>query len=121
MVEVRGPAETVTKFLQEQPELASVEREAERRRPDDVRDQRQARRKDLREELATRLAAKGWGIRRLDLRRVSLEELFTGGGAAAEAPGPDQLPARTGRDRRRNRSQGTETGAEASRSVRTDS
>jgi hypothetical protein len=32
--------------------------------------------KDFREELARRVSAKGWGIRRLDLRRVSLDDLF---------------------------------------------
>ena len=32
----------------------------------------------IREELARRLAARGWGIRKLDVRRVSLEALFTG-------------------------------------------
>ena len=38
--------------------------------------------KDLREELARRLSAKGWGIRQLDVQRVSLEALLQLGGHA---------------------------------------
>jgi ABC-2 type transport system ATP-binding protein len=76
VVEVRGPAETVTRFLQEQPELASVEA-----KPVDgeltAYEVHTRGGRDLREELARRLAARGWGIRKLDIRRVSLEALFT--------------------------------------------
>jgi ABC-2 type transport system ATP-binding protein len=77
VVEVRGPAEAVTKFLQEQPELAKVV-------PGPADGDLTAYEihtkggRDLREELARRLSARGWGIRKLDVRRVSLEALFTG-------------------------------------------
>jgi len=76
VVEVRGPVETVTRFLQEQPELARVEA-----KPIDgeltAYEVHTRGGRDLREELARRLAARGWGIRKLDIRRVSLEALFT--------------------------------------------
>ncbi|MBA4063248.1 MAG: ABC transporter [Isosphaera sp.] len=76
VVEVRGPADAVLAYLREQPEVAAVTA-----RPADggvtgfevkTRD-----RKDLREDLARRLLGKGWGVRRLDLRRESLEDLFS--------------------------------------------
>jgi len=55
------------------------------------------RHKDLREELAKRVVGKGWGIRRLDLRRESLEDLFTKvvlrQAEAAPAPAPTPPPA----------------------------
>lgn len=75
-LEVRGPVEAVAKFLQEQPEVAAVT-------PNPVAadltgfDIRTKDRKDLREALAARLADKGWGIRRLDLKRASLEDVYT--------------------------------------------
>jgi ABC-2 type transport system ATP-binding protein len=76
VVEVRGPAEQVTKFLQEQPDVASVA--AAPVDADLTAYQIKTRdRQDLREALAARLAGRGWGIRRLDLRRESLEDLFT--------------------------------------------
>ncbi len=34
-------------------------------------------RKDVREELAKRLVGRGWGVRRLESRRVSLDDLFS--------------------------------------------
>jgi ABC-2 type transport system ATP-binding protein len=96
VVEVRGPAEDVTKFLQEQPDVASVAA-APTAEADLTAYQIKTRdRQDLREALSARLAGKGWGIRRLDLRRVSLEEIFTGvvlrDGQAA-APEPAAAPA----------------------------
>jgi len=76
VVEVRGPAEAVTRFLREQPELASVVATAT---DGDLTafELKTRDRKDLREELSRRIAVKGWGIRRIDLRRESLEDLFT--------------------------------------------
>ena len=75
VIEVRGPAETVTQFLRDQPELVSV---VAKPAGDLTTFEIKTRdRKDLREELARRIAAKGWGIRRLDLRRESLDNLFS--------------------------------------------
>lgn len=46
--------------------------------------------KDLREDLAARLVQNGWGLRRLDLRRSSLEERFVRAvGEAEGAPAAD--------------------------------
>jgi ABC-2 type transport system ATP-binding protein len=78
VAEVRGPAEAVTRFLQDQQELLSVAAkgttdgdlttfEIKTRDP----------RKDVREELAKRLVGRGWGVRRLESRRVSLDDLFS--------------------------------------------
>jgi ABC-2 type transport system ATP-binding protein len=75
-VEVRGPAEAVTAFIREQPEVAEVVPAVVA--PDlTAFDIKTKDRKDLREELARRLAGKGWGIRRLDLKRPSLEDQYT--------------------------------------------
>jgi ABC-2 type transport system ATP-binding protein len=76
VLEVRGPQETVRKFLQEQPELAKVDVKA---MDGDLSTFEVHTRggKDLREELARRIAARGWGIRKLDVRRASLDELFS--------------------------------------------
>jgi ABC-2 type transport system ATP-binding protein len=75
-VEVRGPGEQVSAFLRDQPEVAAV---AAHPAGDDLTafEVRTRDRKDLREALATRLAARGWGVRRLDLKRHSLEEVYT--------------------------------------------
>ncbi|HSQ55296.1 MAG TPA: ABC transporter ATP-binding protein, partial [Gemmata sp.] len=76
VIEVRGPAESVTAFLRDQRELASVT--AKPMEADlAIFEIRTRDRRDQREELAKRIAAKGWGIRRLELRRESLEDLFT--------------------------------------------
>jgi hypothetical protein len=53
-------------------------------------------RKDPREALAARLIGKGWGVRRLEIRKVSLEALFTDvvlRRAEAIAPEPAAAPA----------------------------
>ncbi|MFM8270743.1 MAG: ABC transporter ATP-binding protein [Gemmata sp.] len=107
LLEVRGPSETVTQFLRDQPELASVEA-----RPveGDVTafELRSKDRGDQREALASRIVAKGWGLRRLEVQRPSLEAIFndvvrrrhaagvTAPVAPAEAPPPtepDKTPA----------------------------
>lgn len=75
-LEVRGPADEVTRFLRDQPELASVE-------PHPGEDGltafeiRTKDRKDQREQLAGRVLAKGWGIRRLDLKKARLIDVYT--------------------------------------------
>jgi ABC-2 type transport system ATP-binding protein len=74
-IEVRGPAEAVTKFLKEQTDLSAV----------DVKSQdgdliefevKTKDRKDPRESLAAKVVAKGWAVRRLELRKVNLDALF---------------------------------------------
>jgi ABC-2 type transport system ATP-binding protein len=95
VVEVRGPAEQVTAYLQEQPDVVSVA--ASPVEADVTAYQIKTRdRQDLREALSARLAGRGWGIRRLDLRRESLEDLFTAvvvrDGQPAPAPA-EQVPA----------------------------
>jgi ABC-2 type transport system ATP-binding protein len=74
-VEVRGPAEAVTKFFQEQQDLlTSVDVKAHGELTEVLVKARD--RKDPREALATRIAAKGWGLRKLELRKVNLDALF---------------------------------------------
>lgn len=76
VVEVRGPGEAVTKFLQEQPELVSVQAQPSGEDLTTFEIKTKGSR-DLREELARRLMGKGWGIRQLGVQRVSLEALFS--------------------------------------------
>lgn len=74
-LEVRGPGDMVTRFLQEQPDVVSVKShsiEADLTGFEiTTRD-----RKDHREDLARRLTSRGWALRRLDLRRASLDDVF---------------------------------------------
>lgn len=75
VLEVRGPAEAVTKFLKEQQELSAVDVKSQ----DGDLTEFEVRAKDgrdPREALASKLVAKGWGVRRLGLRRVDLDALF---------------------------------------------
>ena len=75
VVEVRGPAEVVTKFLREQSELTSVE--VKPHTGDLTEFEVKAKdRKDPRESLAAKLIAKGWSLRRLEQRKVNLEAMF---------------------------------------------
>ena len=77
LIEIRGPIDPVSRFLQEQPELSSV---ASKQVDSDLTTfdlKTRDRYKDFREELARRVVSKGWGIRRLELRREKLEDLFT--------------------------------------------
>ena len=87
-IDVRGPAEAVTKFMSEQPDLSAVEVKA--RDGDLIEFEVRARdRKDPREALASKLIAKGWAVRRLELRKVNLDALFNEvvrNRYAAEAP-----------------------------------
>src|SRR5262249_25735527 len=92
VIEIHGPAEAVTRFLQDQPELASVAAKETERDITPFEIKTRDRHKDFREELAKRIVGKGWGVRRLDLRRESLEDLFTKvvlrQAEAAPAPAP---------------------------------
>jgi ABC-2 type transport system ATP-binding protein len=101
VLEVRGPAAAVADFLRSMPELAAVQTVASE--GDLHTFQIKTRdRKDLREELARRVTGHGWGLRRLDLRRESLEDLFTAvvlrdaapaAAPAAPVPAPGSGPA----------------------------
>jgi ABC-2 type transport system ATP-binding protein len=75
VVEVRGPAAEVGKFLRSQTGVKEVHEVADshgvctfelKTTHDD----------DIREPLAKKLVEKGWGLRRIDLRRARLEELY---------------------------------------------
>ncbi len=77
VVDVRGQVDAVTRFLQDQPELASVAAKATHGDVTTFEIKLRDHHKDLREELAKRVLGRGWGVRRLDLRRESLEDLFT--------------------------------------------
>ncbi len=75
VIEVRGPSESVLKFLREQSEVTSAE--VVSHGGDLTEFELKAReRKDPRESLASKIASKGWHIRRLDLKRVNLDALF---------------------------------------------
>jgi ABC-2 type transport system ATP-binding protein len=75
VLEVRGPADQVYAYLQDQPDVTDVRRTGEE---DGVCsfDLRTRHGGDLREQLARKLVEHGWGIRRLDLRRETLEEVY---------------------------------------------
>ena len=101
-LEVRGPGEAVTKFLQEQPEILHCE--AKSIEADLTAFEIKTRdRKDQREMLASRLMAKGWSLRRLDLKKVRLIDVYTSvvmpksvpaaPPASAPAPQPESIPA----------------------------
>lgn len=99
LLEVRGPADAVTAFLKDQPEVASVESKTIE---SDLTgfELRSHDRKDHREALAGRIAAKGWGLRRVEVRRPSLEAIFNDvvrrrQEAAVAAPTEPPAPAPT--------------------------
>jgi ABC-2 type transport system ATP-binding protein len=74
-IEVRGPGEVVAKFLKDQQELSAVETKSQD--GDLIEFEVRAKdRKDPREALASKLVAKGWAVRRLELRKVNLDALF---------------------------------------------
>jgi ABC-2 type transport system ATP-binding protein len=75
-VEVRGPADQVSRFLQEQPDVVSV-RAASHDGDLTAFEVKTRGGRDLREALAGRLVSKGWGLHRLNLRRESLERLYS--------------------------------------------
>ncbi len=75
VVEVRGPGDDVFRFLKTQQGVSDVYEEGS----DDgaVRfEVRTEHGRDLREQLAKKLVEKGWGVRRLELRREKLEDTF---------------------------------------------
>lgn len=75
VLEVRAPAEAVKSFLSAEPNVAGFESV----KADDGFAGFEVRAHhgiDLRELLAKRIAEKGWGLRRIDLRRETLEDTF---------------------------------------------
>jgi len=91
-VEVRGPSADVAKFLQEQPELTSVE---SRHLESDLTsfEIKTKDRKDQREMLASRLLSKGWSLRKLDLKKVRLFDVYTSVVMPKAEPAAPSVPA----------------------------
>jgi ABC-2 type transport system ATP-binding protein len=75
MIEIRGPVEQVTNVLRATDGVAEVTLEAA---GDDLNgfEIRTHENKDLREAIFERVVKNGWTIRRLDIRRPSLKDLF---------------------------------------------
>ena len=75
VVEVRGPTEQVTNVLRTTDGVAAV---TARTHADGINsfEIETENGSDLREAIAARLVKNGWGVRRLDLRRRRLEDLF---------------------------------------------
>jgi ABC-2 type transport system ATP-binding protein len=95
LVEVHGPVDIVTKFLQDQPELSSVAIKPLGGEQALFELKTKDRHKDFREELARRVLAKSWGIRRLDLRRERLDDLFSAVVLRPAAPAVEPKPVVT--------------------------
>ncbi len=78
VVEVRGPGEAVRKALEAMPGVARVHQAPVGGEPGAHLFEVHARKDDadLREALAARVIQNGWGLRRLDLRRSTLEDRF---------------------------------------------
>ena len=96
-VEVRGPTDAVGTYLKGLPELSSVEAHPHGELTEFVVKTKD--RSDPREALASKLIAKGWGVRRLELRKVSLDAMFNDvvrsrytAPTAAPAPAPTEPP-----------------------------
>jgi len=94
-IEVRGPSEAVEKYLLEQPELMSCEVKT---RDGDLTafELKTKDRKDQREVLAGRIQSKGWSLRRLDLKKARLIDVYTSvvmPKAVPAAPPPVAPPA----------------------------
>jgi len=89
VVEVRGPAEQVTNALRA---VEGVDRVTAQALEDGLTsfEIHTQRNQDLREAISQRLAQNGWPIRRLDLRRPKLEDLFVD--AVVRRDGPFKGP-----------------------------
>jgi ABC-2 type transport system ATP-binding protein len=76
VMEVRGPGGEMKTFLEQQ---SGVKKVSDRTLDDGVTlfEIEQERGQDLREPLGKKVFEKGWAVRRLDLRRKSLEALYT--------------------------------------------
>ncbi|MFO0848943.1 MAG: ATP-binding cassette domain-containing protein [Gemmataceae bacterium] len=75
VLEVRGPAEQVTPFLKNQPGVSEVRALGEHDGAGRF-ELKTHHGQDLREPLNQKLVEKGWGVRRLELRREKLEDTF---------------------------------------------
>jgi ABC-2 type transport system ATP-binding protein len=75
VVEVRGPAEPVREFLMHEPGVAGVDSRGESEGVAAF-EVHTVGRHDLREHLTKRLVERNWGVRRVDLRRETLEDTF---------------------------------------------
>jgi len=76
VVEVRGPISEVTKFLEKEDGVVSVKANPISDNVTTYELQTTAKHSDMRETVASGLVKQGWGVRRLDLRRRTLEDLF---------------------------------------------
>ena len=76
VIELRGPVDAAAKFLHDQPDVTSV---AVASTDGDLVtfDIKAKPGRDPREAIAGKVAAKGWAVRRLDVRRVSLEDMYS--------------------------------------------
>jgi len=76
VIEIRGPREAVLAFLRAYPGVATA---MATKSEDDLAtyEIQTVDRADLREPLSQKIVEKGWAIRKLDLRRESLENVFT--------------------------------------------
>jgi len=76
VIEIRGPREAVLAFLRAYPGVATA---TATKSEDDLAtyEIQTVDRADLREPLSQKIVEKGWAIRKLDLRRESLENVFT--------------------------------------------
>lgn len=75
LIEIRGPANDVKKWLAQEAGVARV-KQASSDKDVTLFEIETAGHADLREALAKRVLEKGWSIRRLDLRRQRLEDLY---------------------------------------------
>jgi ABC-2 type transport system ATP-binding protein len=75
LLEVRGPAHEVKPWLEREPGVAHV-KAADSTKDATLYEVETVNHADLREALAKRVVEKGWAVRRLDLRRQKLEDLY---------------------------------------------
>ncbi len=92
LIEVRGQANEVKQWLEHEPGVSRVrllaqDKETASFELDTVNNA------DMREALAKRVMEKGWPLRRLDLRRQKLEDLYTSVVLRAESAAAPQLAA----------------------------
>ena len=76
VIAVRGPSAEVLAFLQQQAGVVEVKSSASDDDGTTAFEIRTTSNQDLREPLAKAIMQKGWGVRRLDLRRPKLEDVF---------------------------------------------
>ena len=91
LIEVRGPANDIRQWLEHEPGIARVRLLSQDKETASF-ELETVNHADLRETLAKRVIEKGWSLRRLDLRRQKLEDLYTSVVLRAESTTP-QLAA----------------------------